>query len=86
MAFYFLSQNETDRKALMLCDSGFECDGEVVAILVNESLEEFCWEGVIPTSIQEGARGSSRESRAFATISSPMKFFFKRNACFLRRL
>lgn len=54
----------------LLCYSGFECDGQVVAILVNESLEEFGWENSLP---QEGARGSSRESRAFATIYESIK-------------
>lgn len=32
----------------LLCDSGFECDGEVLPILVNESLEEFGWENSLP--------------------------------------
>ena len=33
----------------LLCDSGFECDGEVVAILVPRVI----WLGELPPSIQE---------------------------------
>lgn len=71
----WLSTSSLKRKLIgkLLCDFGFECDGEVLAILVNESLEleEFGWENSLPQykkRVLEDLRANQGHSLLFLNL------------------